>query len=213
MEVFIMRLFPKEEIFYDYFDELAEKIEEGSKLFLKMAQTHDYSDVTVAKLKEIEHEADNITHKTYERMHKTFLMPIDREDIYALVNNMDSIMDFIESTAVLISLYKVKKPSDEIIKQAQILNDTTRKGKNIIHALRNMKNSEKILAGCVEIHSLENAGDIVLRTVIANLFESEKDAIELVKRKEIIEHLEEAIDACEKVSNTVEGIVLKQTNR
>ena len=204
-----MRLFPKEEIFYDYFDELAEKIEEGSKLFLEMVQTRDYSDVTVAKLKEIEHEADNITHKTYERMHKTFLMPIDREDIYALVNNLDSIMDCIESTAVLMSLYKVKKPSDEIIKQAQILNDTTRKGKSIIHALRDMKNSEKILAGCVEIHSLENAGDIVLRTVIANLFESEKDAIELVKRKEIIEHLEEAIDACEKVSNTVEGIVLK----
>jgi predicted phosphate transport protein (TIGR00153 family) len=209
MEVFIMRLFPKEEIFFDYFDELAEKIEEGSKLFLEMAQTRGYSDVTVAELKEIEHEADNITHKTYEKMHKTFLMPIDREDIYALVNNMDNIMDFIESTAVLISLYKVKKPSDEIIKQAQILNDTTRKGKSIIHALRDMKNSEKILAGCVEIHSLENAGDIVLRTAIANLFESEKDAIELVKRKEIIEHLEEAIDACEKVSNTVEGIVLK----
>jgi predicted phosphate transport protein (TIGR00153 family) len=209
MEVFIMRLFPKEEIFFDYFDELAEKIEEGSKLFLEMAQTRDYSDVTVAKLKEIEHEADNITHKTYERMHKTFLMPIDREDIYALVNNLDSIMDCIESTAVLISLYKVKKPSDEIIKQAQILNDTTRKGKSIIHALRDMKNSEKILVDCVEIHSLENAGDIVLRTAIAKLFESEKDAIELVKRKEIIEHLEEAIDACEKVSNIVEGIVLK----
>ena len=204
-----MRLFPKEEIFFDYFNELAEKIEEGSNLFLEMAQTRDYSDVTVAKLKEIEHEADNITHKTYERMHKTFLMPIDREDIYALVNNMDSIMDFIESTAILISLYKVKKPSDEIIKQAQILNDTTRKGKSIIHALRDMKNSKKILADCVEIHSLENAGDIVLRTVITNLFESEKDAIEPVKRKDIIEHLEEAINACEKVSNTVEGIVLK----
>jgi len=204
-----MRLFPKEEIFFDYFDELAEKIEEGSNLFLEMAQTRDYSDVTVAKLKEIEHEADNITHKTYERMHKTFLMPIDREDIYALVNNMDSIIDFIESTAILISLYKVKKPSDEIIKQAQILNETIRKGKSIIHALRDMKNSKKILADCVEIHSLENAGDIVLRTVMTNLFESEKDAIELVKRKDIIEHLEEAINACEKVSNTVEGIVLK----
>ena len=197
-----MRLFPKEEIFFDYFDELR-KIEEGSNLFLEMAQTHDYSNVKVAKLKEIEHEADKITHKTYERMHKTFLMPIDREDIYALVNNMDSIMDCIESTAVLISIYKVKKPFDEIIKQTQILNDTTRKGKGIIHALTDMKNSEKILADCVEIHSLENAGDIVLRTAIANLFESEKDAIEIVKRKEIIEQLEEAIDACEKVSNTV----------
>ena len=206
-----MRLFPKEEIFFDYFDELAEKIEEGSNLFLEMAQTRDYSDAKVARLKEIEHEADAITHKTHERMHKTFLMPMDREDIYALVNSMDNIMDFIESTAVVINLYKVKNMSDAIIKQAQILNDTTKKGKCIIRALRNMKNSEEILAGCVEIHTLENAGDIVLRTTIANLFENEKDAIELVKWKEIIELLEEAIDACEKVSNIVEGIILKQS--
>jgi uncharacterized protein len=204
-----MRLFPKEEIFFDYFDELAEKIEEGSKLFLEMVQANDYSDALVAKLKDIEHEADDITHKTYERMHKTFLMPIDREDIYALVDKMDNIMDFIESTAVLINLYKVKKSPDEIIKQAQILNDTVKKGKCIIYALRDIKDSGKILADCVEIHSLENAGDIVLRTAIANLFENEKDAIELVKHKEIIEHLEEAIDACEKVSNIVEGIILK----
>jgi uncharacterized protein len=204
-----MRLFPKEEIFFDYFDELAEKIEEGSKLFLEMVQSNDYSDALVAKLKDIEHEADDITHKTYERMHKTFLMPIDREDIYALVDKMDNIMDFIESTAVLINLYKIKKSPDEIIKQAQILNDTVKKGKCIIYALRDIKDSGKILADCVEIHSLENAGDIVLRTAIANLFENEKDAIELVKHKEIIEHLEEAIDACEKVSNIVEGIILK----
>jgi uncharacterized protein Yka (UPF0111/DUF47 family) len=138
-------------------------------------------------------------------------MPLDREDIYALVNSMDNIMDIIESTAVVINLYKVKNLSDAIIKQAQILNDTTKKGKSIIRALRNMKNSEEILAGCVEIHTLENAGDIVLRTTIANLFENEKDAIELVKWKEIIELLEEAIDACEKVSNIVEGIILKQS--
>lgn len=206
-----MRLVPKEEIFFNYFDELAEKIEEGSNLFLEMAQTNDYSDVRIAKLKEIEHEADGITHKTYERMHKTFLMPIDREDIYALVNNMDSIMDCIESTALLINLYKVKNISDAIIKQAQILNDITKKGKRIIHALCDMKNSEKILAACVEIHTLENAGDIVLRSTISNLFENEKDAIELVKWKDIIERIEEAIDTCENVANIVEGIVLKHS--
>jgi hypothetical protein len=211
MEVFFMRLFPKEEIFFNYFDELAEKIEEGSNLFLEMAQTNDYSDVRIARLKEIEHEADGITHKTYERMHTTFLMPIDREDIYALVNKMDSIMDCIESTALLINLYKVKNISDAIIKQAQILNDVTKKGKSIIHDLRDMKNSEKILAACVEIHTLENAGDIVLRATISNLFENEKDAIELVKWKDIIELIEEAIDTCENVANIVEGIVLKHS--
>jgi len=142
-------------------------------------------------------------------MHKTFLTPIDREDIYALVNKMDSIMDVIEATGVRIYLYKVKRTSDEIIKQAQILNDAIKKLKTIIQAMRNMKNSEMILAGCVEINTLENAGDVTLRSIMANLFETEKDAIELVKWKDIFQLLEEAIDVCEDVSNIVEGIVLK----
>jgi hypothetical protein len=204
-----MRLFPKQENFFDYFEELANKIEEGGRLFLEMTETHDYSESKVAKLKEIEHEADIITHRTYEKMHTTFLTPIDREDIYALVNKMDSIMDVIEATAVRIHLYKVKKIDDQIIKQAKILNEAIIKVKEIIHAMRNMKNSKMILDGCVEINTLENAGDIVLRTIMANLFENEKDAIELVKWKDIFQLLEEGIDVCEDVSNIVEGIVLK----
>jgi uncharacterized protein len=204
-----MRLFPKEEDFFAYFEELANKILEGSRFFLDMTQKRDYSAAKVAKLKEIEHEADVITHNTYEKMHKTFLTPIDREDIYALVNKMDSIMDVIEATGIRIHMYKVKNPDDEIIKQAQILSDAVTKIKEIIHGLRDMKNSKMILDGCVEINTLENAGDVVLRTIITNLFEKEQDAIELIKWKEIFERIEEAIDVCEDVSNIVEGIVLK----
>ncbi len=204
-----MRLFPKEENFFEYFEELANKIEEGGQFFLEMTRNRDYSEAKVTRLKELEHEADGITHKTYERMHKTFLTPIDREDIYALVNKMDSIMDVIEATAVRIYMYKVKKPDDEIIKQAEILFQAIKKIKGVVHGLRDMKNSQMILDGCVEINTLENAGDVVLRTIITNLFIKEQDAIELIKWKEIFERIEEAIDVCEDVSNIVEGIVLK----
>ena len=204
-----MRLFPKEENFFNYFEELADKIEEGGQFFLDMTRNRDYSAPTVARLKELEHEADGITHKTYERMHKTFLTPIDREDIYALVNKMDSVMDVIEATGVRIHMYNVKKPDDEIIKQAEILFQAIKKIKEIVHGLRDMKNSQRILDACVEINTLENAGDVVLRTIITNLFVKEKDAIELIKWKEIFERIEEAIDVCEDVSNIVEGIVLK----
>ena len=204
-----MRLFPKEDNFFDYFEQLAGKIDEGSQFFLEMARNHNYSAARVSRLKEIEHEADGIAHKTYERMHKTFLTPIDREDIYALVNKMDSIMDVIEATAIRIHMYNVKKPDDEIIKQAEILFQAITKIKEIIHGLRDMKNSKMILDGCVEINTLENAGDVVLRSIITELFIKEKDAIELIKWKEIFERIEEAIDVCEDVSNTVEGIVLK----
>jgi uncharacterized protein len=204
-----MRLIPREEKFFDLFEELVNKIEEGGELFLDMVQTYEYTEQRIAKLKEIEHEADVITHRTYEKMHKTFLTPIDREDIYDLVNKMDSILDMIESSAVRMSLYKVKEPAREIIEQAKILNKAIKKLKIIMPALRDMKNAPMILDACVEINTLENEGDIVLRMTMANLFECEKDPFELIKWKEIFERIEEAIDVCEDVSNIVEGIVLK----
>jgi predicted phosphate transport protein (TIGR00153 family) len=204
-----MRFIPKEEKFFDLFEELAAKIEEGVKFFLAMVEKYEYSDEDIARLKQIEHEADSITHKTYEKMHKTFLTPLDREDIYALVNKMDSVIDMIEASAMRLNLYKVKRPSEAIISLARILDKAVQKIKIIVHGMRDMKNAQMILDACVEINTLENDGDVVLRMTIAELFEKEKDVFELIKWKEIYERLEEAIDVCEDVSNIAEGIVLK----
>jgi predicted phosphate transport protein (TIGR00153 family) len=202
-------MIPKEEKFFDLFYELAMKIEEGGELFLDMVEHYEYSEPKIVKLKELEHEADVITHRTYEKMHKTFLTPIDREDIYALVNKMDSILDMIEASAARMSLYKVKVPAKEIIDQAKILIAAIKKVKYIVHAMKNMKNAKMIIDACVEINTLENEGDIVMRMTMTRLFEQEKDPIELIKWKEIFERIEEAIDVCEDVANIVEGIVLK----
>jgi len=204
-----MRMIPKEEKFFDLFDELVNKIEEGGELFLDVVEHYEYSEPKIVRLKELEHEADVITHKTYEKMHKTFLTPIDREDIYALVNKMDSILDMIEASAARMSLYKVKVPAKEIIEQSKILNKSIKKVKHIVHSMRNMKNAKMIIDSCVEINTLENEGDIIMRMTMTRLFEQEKDPIELIKWKEIFERIEEAIDVCEDVSNIVEGIVLK----
>ncbi len=204
-----MRFFPKEEKFFDLFEELADKIEAGGKLFLDLAESGSCSEPQVARLKEIEHEADIITHTTYEKMHKTFLTPLDREDIYALVNKMDSIIDMIEAAAMRLHLYKVKEVSESIIELAKILDKSIDKIKIIVHGMRDMRNARRILDACVEINTLENDGDAVLRMTIARLFHSEKDVFELIKWKEIYERLEEAIDVCEDVSNIAEGIVLK----
>ena len=204
-----MRFIPREEKFFDLFEELADKIEEGIKFFLEMVEKYDYSDEKVARLKVIEHEADIITHTTYAKMHTTFLTPLDREDIYALVNKMDSVLDMIEASAMRINLYKVKAPSESIIELAMILDKAVNKIKIIVHGMRDMKNARRILDACVEINTLENEGDVILRKTIAQLFENEKDVFELIKWKEIYERLEEAIDVCEDVSNIAEGIVLK----
>ena len=142
-------------------------------------------------------------------MHKTFLTPLDREDIHALVNKMDSILDMIEASAVRMYLYKVKTPAEELFVLMRILTEAISKVKMVVHALRDKKNSKMILEACVEINTLENEGDYVLRTAMARLFEREKDPIELIKWKEIFERIEESIDVCEDVSNIIEGIVLK----
>jgi uncharacterized protein Yka (UPF0111/DUF47 family) len=122
---------------------------------------------------------------------------------------MDSILDMIEASAARMFLYKVKVPAKEIIEQAKILNTSIKKVKQIVHSMRNMKNAKMIIDACVEINTLENEGDIIMRMTMTRLFEQEKDPIELIKWKEIFERIEEAIDVCEDVANIVEGIVLK----
>jgi hypothetical protein len=204
-----MRLIPREEKFFDLFEELVAKIEEGGDLFLDLLENYEDVPQKTARLRRIEHEADTITHRTYEKMHKTFLTPLDREDIYALVNKLDSIMDMIESASARMMLYRIKEPIPEVIDQSMILNVAIAKIKEIMPALRNMKNAPIILKACVVIKTLENDGDIVLRTAMANLFEREKDPFDLIKWKEILERVEESIDVCDDVANLVEGIVLK----
>lgn len=204
-----MRFIPREEKFFDLFEELAAKIEVGGKLFLELAQSGTYSERQVARLKEIENEADVITHRTYEKMHTTFITPLDREDIYCLVNKMDSIIDMTEAAAARLFLYRVKVPAEALVEQAKVLNESIGKIKTMIHALRDMKNAPQIIDISIEINTLENDGDAILRTAMTRLFENEKDIRELIKWKEIHERIEEAIDVCEDVSNIVEGIVLK----
>lgn len=203
--------FVKDEIkFSDHFEKLADKIEEGGNLFSGMLQAYDQSEKIVSRLEEVEHEADAVTHEIYRKLHITFLAPIDREDIFALANKMDSIIDMIEASAVRMKLYQITEPNAEIKELALILNKSILLVKEIIYDMRNRKmHTDEILGNCVKINALENEGDRVLRQSMQQLFERENDAIEIVKWKEILERIEEATDVCEDVSNIIEGIILK----
>jgi uncharacterized protein len=203
-------LIPKEVQFSDRFEELAEKIKEGGTLFLNIMEDPRHSDVKVIRLKEIEHEADNITHGIYQDLHKTFITPIDREDIFNLADKMDGILDMIESAATKMQLYKIKEPMPQIRELALVLHKSVGLVNKAVHAMRRRtKNVQLVLDTCIEINSLENEADGILRQSMAYLFEHEKDVIELIKCKEILERIEEATDICEDVSNILEGIILK----
>lgn len=203
--------FPKDDVkFSDHFESLADKIEEGGVLFSMMLQNYDQADDIIAKLEKVENEADAITHGIYQKLYKTFLAPLDREDIFALANKMDSIIDMIEAAAVRMRLYMIDEPNAEIRELALVLSSSISLVKKIIYDMRQRKmHVEEILANCVKINELENEGDRLLRQSMNHLFEREKDAIEIVKWKEVLERIEEATDVCEDVSNIVEGIILK----
>lgn len=205
-----MRLIPKEEKFTDQFEALADKIQEGGDLFLDMMNNYRGMEEKVSRLKAIEHEADTITHGIYQKLHRTFITPLDREDIYALANRMDSIMDMIEASALRMQLYRIREPLPECRALADVLARAVTIVKKTIYAMKYYKKDSKaILDMCVEINSLENEGDQLLRQSMACLFEREEDPIELIKWKEIFERIEEATDICEDVSNVIEGIILK----
>lgn len=204
-----MIFIPKEQKFFEHFEELADTIEKGGRLFLEILNNFEHSEAKLSTLKQFEHEADRITHIVFAKLHKTFITPLDREDIHALANKMDSILDIIEGAAVRMYLYRVKEISKELVELALILNNAIAVVKKVIYGLRDMKNSKMIIDACVEIHTIENEGDYLLHQCIARLFQNEKDPFELIKMKEIYELVEEAIDTCEDVTNIVEGIVLK----
>jgi predicted phosphate transport protein (TIGR00153 family) len=205
----MIRFFPRDEKFFDLFESAAEKIEEGIHAMLDLLD--DYTNVAekVKRIKELEHEADQITHQTIDKLNRTFITPLDREDIHELITKMDDIMDFVEAASQRLWLYRVQKPTGEIKDLVLTLQKAMSMVKQAIKNLRDLKNPKLILASCIEINTVENEGDMLLRKAMTSLFDNVPDPINVIKLKEIYEIIEMAIDRCEDVANIIEGVVLK----
>ncbi|HEY3235368.1 MAG TPA: DUF47 family protein [Polyangiaceae bacterium] len=203
------RLLPKETSFFDFFEQHATLIVDGTKEFTSLVQSGANIDAKAKRIKEIEHETDVITHRCVEALHKTFITPIDRDNIHRLITRMDDVMDFIEAAAERIALYELSEMTDEVKDLADVLERAALEILQACKMLRNLKDPEVIFQKCVDINRLENEGDAILRRAVARLFKEEKDAITIIKWKEIYENLESATDRCEDVANIIEGVVLE----
>ncbi|OGQ08211.1 MAG: hypothetical protein A3G32_08705 [Deltaproteobacteria bacterium RIFCSPLOWO2_12_FULL_40_28] len=204
-----MKLFPKSQQFFDFFEKAANNALIGAKLLDDFFSDPSTWATQVKKIEDVEHEGDRITHDTIEMLNKTFITPLDREDIHGLISEIDDILDLIYGTANRMVYYKVPAPNADMKAVVKILVQAVEEVAKAVLRLRNMKKPEMILAQCIEINRLENEADEALRFAISNLFEREKDPIKLIKEKEILEMLESATDRCEDVANVIEGIVLK----
>jgi predicted phosphate transport protein (TIGR00153 family) len=203
------RFLPKEMGFFDLFDKHAALTVDGAKEFLGMVSSSANLDAKARRIKEIEHETDVITHRCVESLHKTFITPIERDEIYRLITKMDDIMDFVEAASERIALYEIAEMTAEIRDLADCLHRATVEVEQALRGLRNLKDTSLILKKCVDINRLENEGDAILRRALARLFKEEKDPIVIIKWKEIYENVEAATDRCEDVANIIEGVVLE----
>jgi predicted phosphate transport protein (TIGR00153 family) len=204
-----MRFLPNDERFYDLFEASAKKVVEGALGLEELIR--DFRDVAVRakQIKDIEHEGDVITHDTIEMLNRTFITPLDREDIHRLITSLDDVLDYIEACAARLSLFNVGHTTDESRLLVGILIKATQEVERAVLGLRRLRGAEAILKHCVEIDRLENDGDHVGRTAVAKLFDGSKQPLDVIKWNEIYDTLENAIDRCEDVANVIEGIVLK----
>lgn len=205
----MVRFLPKEEKFFDHFDSASEAMIRGIRLLKEMMRDLSNAEEKARQIKDVEHEADHITHETVSGLHKTFITPIDRESIYALITKMDDVLDLIDSTSERVLLYKIKTSTPESMALIEVLEKAVEQVAKGISGLRDLKNSNSILSICIEINRLENEGDRTFRNALSVLFSSSYDPIEIIKWKDVYETLEEAIDRCEDVANVLEGIVVE----
>jgi len=204
-----LKLFPTEYAFFDDFEQLATIIVEASRELLSLLAELPKSDQRAQRIKELEHDGDDVTHRVIERLHKTFLTPLDREDIHTLVTCLDDILDAIEAAGQQLDMYEIQSAPVEAREMAKVLVSASEAVRNAVKSLRDLRDRQTILSTCVEIAGLENRGDAVLRLGTARLFREEKDAVILLKWKDIYQNIEEALDRCQDVSNVIEGIVIE----
>lgn len=200
-------LIPKEEAFFKDFEVLASHVQEGSEALRSMLTTSPAAVDKVTAIKDLEHTCDKYTRNIIDRLNRTFVTPLDREDIHALAISLDDVMDAVDSAAAIIKLYKITDVRAGALRLAEIIEDSAK----LIHeAFLIMEKKDGVRELCARVNQLEHEADRVHQDAVVSLFEEEKDdPISVIKWKEILDVLEAATDRCEDVADVLEGVVVK----
>jgi uncharacterized protein len=202
-------LMPREQKFFDLFEEATKNIYEAAKLLKEMVDSWEFIDSRVAEITEMEHRGDTITHQIMSLLHRTFVTPFDREDIALLAHTMDDIVDFIHASADAMFIYKIQAPTQRAKELADIIVQGSAEMVKAVACLRKRSDFKIMLERCVEMNRLENVADRIYRAAIGELFNNTADLVQIIKWREIYEHMETATDRCEDVANVLEGVALK----
>lgn len=200
------RLIPREEKFYADFLQLADELRKGARLLEEMLAAEPPVADKADEIKEVEHKCDFITHAVIQRLNRTFVTPIDREDIHALARSLDDVMDAIDACAALVRLYRIASVRFGARELARVISSSTHQ---VRLAMEGLELRKGVTERVVEINRLENEADRLHHQAMERLFADERDPIAVIKWKEILDFLEDATDRCEDVANVLEGVVVK----
>jgi len=200
---------PRGKIFFELYEESAENMVKTAEALKDMVDNWENIEQRVEQIDEFEHIGDNTTHKIIELLHRTFVTPFDQEDMALLAHSLDDIVDLIHAAAVAMHIYKIDTPKEGAKELAGIIVTAAKEVEVALKQLRNQPKLKQVLEHCIEINRLENAADKVFRSAMAELFDNCNDTADIIKWREILEHLESATDRCEDVANVLEGVALK----
>jgi predicted phosphate transport protein (TIGR00153 family) len=200
------RLIPREERFFDDFVALAVQIRKGAGLLEEMLAPDRPIWDKADEIKEVEHKCDFITHEVIQRLHRTFVTPLDREDIHTLARTLDDVMDAIDASAAVVRLYQIDRVRPDARELAHLVAISTQQ---VVIAMKALERRHGVAEPAVEINRLENEADRAHQNAVRRLFEEEQNPIVIIKWKEILDFLEAATDRCEDVANVLEGVVVK----
>jgi predicted phosphate transport protein (TIGR00153 family) len=209
--MWLRRLLPKDVGFFDFFEQHAALGVGVCRELLALVSQGGDIQAKAQRIKELEHQADDITHRCVESLHKTFITPFDRAEIHNLINRLDDMIDSIDTAANRMVLYQIREMRPEVKAMAEVLLALAEDIAEALKLMRNFKNAPQIDEKCAHIHHLENEGDNILRQALVRLFNEETNAVLVIKWKEIYERLEKATDRCESVANIIQGIVIEAT--
>lgn len=204
---------PRQDQFFVLFDRQADLLLKAAAKFRELMENYQHLDRLVLEIKEIEHQADIATHEIFDLLNRSFLTPIDPEDIHALASCLDDVLDEIEGVAARFQMFHVKAPTPEAVQLSIILESASKALGDAVRCLRDVrkKGRDAILPHLIEINNRENEADDLTRRVVSELFAGNTDILDLIKWKEIYTRLEHATDRAEDVSNVLENIVVKNS--
>jgi len=203
-------IIPQSKHFFDMFDQQADVVLEGAEALMDMVTNFTLVAEKRDKIKDIEHKGDELVHHISDELTKTFVTPIDHEDISKLTSRLDDILDFIEAASHRMWSYEIKTIPPEMVKLTEVILASSKEVNHAVKDLRNFKKKNEILTHFIEINRLENVGDDITHVAVAALFKK-YDAVNIIKLKEIYEYLEEATDKCEDAADVIKDIYMKNS--